>query len=793
MFRPLLPRYLVQEFVPPALLGLFVYTFILLMNLVFQVAELAIRRALPLGLVAQIISLAFPRVLVLTLPVAVLVGVMVGLSRLGADGELVGMRSLGVSDAPFYGAALAVGVVGWAASTVLLFWAVPGANYAQHQLTARSIALTDPAREIQPRVFYEKIPGTLLYAEEVPARGPLGRLFLYRTAREPEPVEEVTLAQEARITYSGSGDDFALEADLRNGESHSFEPLRPEGYRVTRFGAQVVRLPPAEALAARLRLLSEPLPKGLREQTLPELWRTIREFDQLSNPRARVALSREARMELNKQFALPCASLVMAFLGVPLGFLSRRGARAAGFAVSLGVILFYWILMTVGEDLLRTQVLSSPFLAAWAPNLFFAALGLLLSFPAVRLRLSIAATALTRGGRDMARRLTLQDNGAAPAPGGQPEEPLPHRHTLRMVPLLDWLVATTFARVLAFITVSAYMLYLLVEFKGQIDDLLKNRLPMSLMWSYLGFRSPALLIDYVLPIAAMVAALLVFTHLSRTGELTAMQAGGVSRRRAAVPIVWAAVGIGLISLLTSETVLPASNQRAEELRAEIRGRRSPRTWYRPERRWVFGEQGRLYSYRRATQHGRVLEGFTLLKIDRSDFRLTERWHAERAVWDGSGWKLERGWVRSFPPGGEERFEAFTLQRQEFGEDPAFLEQEWHAPEQMNFMELRRYVNDLRSGGYDVRELRVTLHERLVRPWICLVMVLVALPFALRVGRQSPMTALGISLALGLAFVAAREAGSKFGEVGMLSAVAAVWGPSLLFAGAGLWTLARVRG
>jgi lipopolysaccharide export LptBFGC system permease protein LptF len=240
-------------------------------------------------------------------------------------------------------------------------------------------------------------------------------------------------------------------------------------------------------------------------------------------------------------------------------------------------------------------------------------------------------------------------------------------------------------------------------------------------------------------------------------------------------------------------VLPASNQRAEELRAEIRGRKSPRTWYRPERRWVFGEEGRLYSYRRASRNGRTLEGFTLLKIDRSEFRLAERWHAERAVWDGSGWNLERGWARFFPAGGEERFEAFEQRRQEFGEDPTFLEQEWHAPEQMNFVELRRYVKDLRSGGYDVRELSVTLHERLVRPWISLVMVLVALPFALRVGRQSPMTALGISLALGLAFVATREAGSKFGEVGMLSAAAAVWGPSLLFAGAGAWTLARVRG
>ena len=53
-----------------------------------------------------------------------------------------------------------------------------------------SLALSDPAREIQPRVFYEKVPGALLYAEDAPARGPLKRLFLYRASTGPEEPEK---------------------------------------------------------------------------------------------------------------------------------------------------------------------------------------------------------------------------------------------------------------------------------------------------------------------------------------------------------------------------------------------------------------------------------------------------------------------------------------------------------------------------------------------------------------------------------------------------------------------------
>jgi LPS export ABC transporter permease LptG/LPS export ABC transporter permease LptF len=795
MAHRILSRYIRQELPPPALMGLCVYTFILLMNLMFQVAELAIRRSLPLPLVLQIVGLAVPRLLVLTLPVAVMVGVMVGLGRMGSDGEIVALSALGVGEAPLYRGALALGVAAWAVSSVLLLWAVPEANYAQHRLTARSIYLTDPAREIQPRVFYEKIPGTLLYAEEVPPRGELHRLFLYRDAQSPEQEEEITLANRAGIAYGSAGSELAIEVTLREGVSHAMNPLRPEGYRVTRFGRQSVRLPPAPALVARLRLLSEPPPRGLREQSLPDLVRTIAEMDRLDNPRARRLMGNEARLELHKQLSLPCASIVLAFLGVPLGLMSRRGSRSASFAVGLGVTLFYWILLTVGEDLLRKEVLPSPFLAAWAPNLLFLAAGGVLSVHAARASLVRGGAALARGGGGLLSRLSGRggvSSGPPTAVQAAPAPAAPRRAPLRLISLLDRLVASTFTRILALIALSAWGLYLLVEFKGQIDDLLKNQLPMKILWSYLRFRSPALLVDYVVPVASLVAALLAFAHLGRTGELTAMQASGVSRRRAALPLVVAALGLGVVSLLANETILPASNQRAELLRAEIRGKKSPRTHFRPEKRWVFGEQGRLYAYRRSLQGGRTLEGFTLLKIDRESFRMTERWQADHAVWEGGAWRLERGWVRRFGADAEESFEAFATRREAFGEDAEFLAQEWLAPEHMNTIELGHYAHDLASAGYDVRELRVALHRRLMTPWLGLVMVVVALPLAVRSGRSGPLATLGISLALGMIYYAALNVSSKLGEVGVLSAPLAVWGPSLLFTASGAWVLMRVR-
>ncbi len=776
--------------VHPAYLGLAVYTFILMMNLIFRVAELAIRRSLPLGLVLQIAALAIPRILVLTVPVAVFLGIMVGLSRMGSDGEVVALRTLGSSDAPLYEAALGLGVCGTLMTTALLWWAVPHANYAQHWLTARTLSLSNPADEIQPRVFYEKVPGLLLYAEDIPPGGPLQRLFLYRSSENPDQPDEMTLAHEATLRYVARGKQLSLEVELAAGETHTVNPRDPDNYQLSRFASQIIRLEPPKAVAARLRLLDQPPSKGLREQTLPELRQTIQTFLKHPNPRARKLLSREARMELNKMFATPCVSMVLALLGVPLGLLNRRGARSSAFAVSLAVILVYWVLMTAGEDLLRKEVLASPFLAAWGPNLFFLSLGATLSFSRVRRYLSTTATFLRRGGTHLVHWRPWVRRPE------HPEEPhllrAPVRRTQYWISLLDWLIASAFIRILTFILLSAYVLYLLVEAKGLIDNLLENKLPFSLLLEYLAFRSPAMILQYALPVACLVGVLLVFSQLSRSGEMIAMQAGGISRHRAALPVILTTVALGLLSLLASETILPASNQRAQELRAHIRGKRSPRTYYQPKQRWVFGEKHGLYSYNRALRGGEVLEGFSLMRADPSTLRLTERWYAESAHWDGEAWRLRNGWLRTFAQDGGQEFTAFEERRLFVPEDPSFLAQEWTAPQQMGFVELRRYVRDLSDAGYDVRELRVDLHSRLRTPWVSLVMVLMALPFALRADHQGGMAAVGSSLALGIIYYAVHSMGASLGKLGTLPAGIAVWGPSLFFAGIGLAMMPRVR-
>ena len=66
--------YTFGEILTPALLGLLVYSFMLLMNEIFLIAERTLSQNLPLATALKLFALAIPSVLVLTIPMATLLG-----------------------------------------------------------------------------------------------------------------------------------------------------------------------------------------------------------------------------------------------------------------------------------------------------------------------------------------------------------------------------------------------------------------------------------------------------------------------------------------------------------------------------------------------------------------------------------------------------------------------------------------------------------------------------------------------------------------------------------------------
>src|SRR5690349_14573957 len=97
----ILSRYILREVLWHALIGTGIFTFVLFMGRVGQILELVVRNSAPLPSVAQLIFLALPAALTVTIPMGVLVGILIGLSRLAADSEVTAMRANGIGPGTF--------------------------------------------------------------------------------------------------------------------------------------------------------------------------------------------------------------------------------------------------------------------------------------------------------------------------------------------------------------------------------------------------------------------------------------------------------------------------------------------------------------------------------------------------------------------------------------------------------------------------------------------------------------------------------------------------------------------
>ena len=839
---PIVWRYVFREILSPVLLGLMVYVLLFLMNALFELAELAIKKDIPIGVVARLLLYLMPRVLEMTLPMAILLGILIGVGRLSADSELIALRASGVSYRRILMPILVVAVGGWMASSWLILRVEPWAKYSQRRLLSEQIYSADLRREIKPRVFFEQIPGLILYADEVHQEGDfLDRIFLAHT--DAQGREVVTLGRRAQIDYDRTTGrtQFVLES----GTSHTLNPAEPDSYQISRFDRQKFIQEPDQTFKMKVDMLSRPAPKNYSEQSLEELDRSADQAVSIQHEPTRRRVIGAIMVAYHERFALPFACLAFAFIGVPLGIANRRGGKASGFSLSIGIAIAYWVIYSFGQNLVR-EGKASPIPGMWTANMLLTVLGALLLAMRERSEGLDPRALVPRPVRNLWKRMRSgratvaagSFDGTGPGREGDDSAPVEEtlnpdlvgrrRHpvvagiilivlgglaSLHYTPLMTgalvllgliFLFSTTLDRhiierylsILAGCLVSFFTLVMVHQFIQILDNLIENALPISIAFRYLGYRVPWA-IAQVLPMSCLVACLLTFGVMSKFNEVIAAKAGGTSVYRLSVPVLMVTFCLSVLAFVNHDYVMPFTEQRAMQMRDTIRGR-APRSYQPGDRRWIFGQDGHLYNFRNyvsppvpvlpAAGAG-SFEGFSIYELDPSTFEMRSRTYARTASWAEGQWTMQEGWTRSFGEGGE-RFERFATRRFDLKEGPSWFVKEWKTPEQMNYSELRRLVTTLRERGYATQELAVDLYGKTSYPLVPLTLVIIALPFCFSMGRRGSLYGVGVAIVLAATYFLAFSATSALGSAGVMPAFFAAWAPNILFAGTGLYLLLK---
>jgi lipopolysaccharide export LptBFGC system permease protein LptF len=206
-----------------------------------------------------------------------------------------------------------------------------------------------------------------------------------------------------------------------------------------------------------------------------------------------------------------------------------------------------------------------------------------------------------------------------------------------------------------------------------------------------------------------------------------------------------------------------------------------------------GEPGRIFYYVFFDRDRNEFANLSVFEFDPATFQLSRRIFAKRVVWDaGTGeWIFENGWLRNLQGATITDYRSFI--RTSFPEiraAPDYFKKEAVPSDEMNFGQLDSYIRDLEQSGFDTKRLRMELWQKLAYPLIAVVMAVLAIPFALSMGRRSSLT--GIAVAIGVAILY-RVLDNLFGAMGYvnyLPAAMAAWSADLLFALVGGYLLLR---
>ena len=327
------------------LLGLVV---LVLLQEVVRLTDLITKQGVSLAAIAPSLVLALPALVAFMLPVCALITPAITYSRLATDSELLALRATGYSFYQLLPPIVGLGLLMAGATAFLVVEVGPHTNFLARQQLFEAVSTSLQLR-IRERVFQALMPGIVLYVERIEKKN--GRLQGVLIADNRTPEVTTILASEAELVPDFAG--MRVIVEMRHGSLQRQEGAQNAQQAAFERYSFIIDVGNSWDRADLSR-------KRMREMSLREIRQEVEALQGRGGNYLR------ALVEWHKRLALPVACLMLGVVGAPLGSLNRRTGRLGGFAISAGVLLLYYILVTIGSSLADTASIP-PVLGVWTP------------------------------------------------------------------------------------------------------------------------------------------------------------------------------------------------------------------------------------------------------------------------------------------------------------------------------------------------------------------------------------------------------------------------------------------
>lgn len=764
----------ISRYLIGAILPYFVFSWLLLSVILFvqqatRFSDIFFSANIPAKLVWQLTLALVPNVIAFTCPMAVLVGVIIGLSRMQSDSELVAIRASGVGNLQITIPIMFIGIALSIFAFFINLYGVPLAARIVRQVAIQT-ALYKLESPIEPGVFNTEVAGYTIYVKggDIEA-GKWQNIFVHNEDEKTGTIRLVT-SKTGRIDSSGESSELVLENAVATTFNRSPDDEKFVSERIgdVRFGIRTRRGELIQKLSSS-------------ELTPDELGLTqLSEYANKSQGSERT----EAQILWQRRIVLSITPLIFCLLGTALILRFNRRGRGFGIVVALGCLISYYLLAFFGEQLARTGRIS------------------VIEGSLIPVILSVLAIV----GFNFSGKLAAPERLGKTIRGAIPRVDLgrlrPRRNNFfvdittgirdfdLILSLIKYYILTLAFLAAIFLIFTAFELW---KFAGTIDD------GIVLLLQYLLYLLPFVYIQLA-PSAAMIATLATYVIKSRQNEIVTWTSAGQSVYRLLVPCMGFMLVLGLANWQLQERIAPYANQLQDEFRTRIRSRGNSAT--RSGKFWVANDQ-RIYSFnighnpRASDNDTRYLLGcaacnvrdLTVYDFGQTGEKLQAVYQVESAVWEGKRIRFagpakrsavsDKGVVTTDLAGGElaEASNPFAEMRKK--------------PSHLTIAETREQLASAESE-VEKRSFGVALEKKYTALILPFVIALFTAPFALSLSRKGKVITVGYAVGLWLLFMGVTSTFEQFGLNGSLPPTAAVWGPLVLFSMLGVYLLSKVR-
>lgn len=350
-------KYLFREMAGPFAVSLLVFTFMLLTAKIMELTDLVIERGMGLATVGKLLFYALPFFFVWTLPMATLLGVLLGFLRLSTDNEVTALRAAGVGLKQLLTPVALLALIAWLSCSALAIWAMPW-GHNKFETLLFQVAHSQADLALKERAFLDSFPGLVIYVGRLPGEGRLMDVFI--VDQRDEAKENTIIAKRGKFFPASAG---KVTLRLYDGTIHAIGE-NMQSAQTASFETYDITMDAGGGMGSAPKRHN----KHRKEMFVGEL---LAEMDKAPPGSTRYYL---LDIELQQKFSLPFACFVMALIGIPLGVHTRAG-RSWGVALALGVFLVYYLMLSAAWGFGESGAYP-PKLGVWVPNLIFALVGI---------------------------------------------------------------------------------------------------------------------------------------------------------------------------------------------------------------------------------------------------------------------------------------------------------------------------------------------------------------------------------------------------------------------------------